>query len=129
MGNMQAMGYAGLVDDGTTGLTMALSAHLQSNHFPPVPLSMVPVCVEAIDLANQDDYDAMVDMPPGITDKGATAAPVWAIVEQHHLGAFINDPDDDRGEQCDKCGRLTDSLWLSDDAWLCSYCATEEDDE
>jgi len=95
MGNMQATAYAGLVRDGTTNLSMALAAHLQSNHYPPVPTSMVPVCIEAIDLANADEYDALVDLPDGVTYKDATAAPVWAIAESHHLGPFINDPEED----------------------------------
>ena len=94
MGNPQAAAYAELVEDGTTGLSTALTAHLQSNHYPPVPTTMVPACIEAIDLANQDDYDATVDLPEGITYKNATAAPVWAIVEAHHLQAFINDPEE-----------------------------------
>lgn len=97
MGNMQAAAYAELANDGVASLTTVLMAHLQSNHYPPVPTSMVPACMQAIDLANEDDYDATVGLPDGITYRDTTSAPVWAIVEAHHLGAFINDPDEDDG--------------------------------
>jgi hypothetical protein len=40
-------------------------------------------------------------MPDGISYKGSTAAPVWAIIEQHHLHPWlpenIEDYDEDAG--------------------------------
>ncbi len=32
-------------------LERAIGIHLQSNHYPPVPLSMVEPCIDAIDKA------------------------------------------------------------------------------
>jgi hypothetical protein len=52
---------------------------------------MVPVCIEAIDFANDEMWDETIEMPDGITYKGDTCAPVWAIVEAHHLHAWISD--------------------------------------
>lgn len=73
----------------------ALSWHLGSNHYPPVPLTMVKVCKEAIDAGNRGLWDELIDMPDGVTYKGNHSAPVHAIVEQHHLGPFISGPDDE----------------------------------
>jgi len=70
-------------------LETAIGYHLQGNHYPPVPLSMVPVCIEAIDFAYEDMWDETIEMPDGITYKGETCAPVWAIIEQHHLHAWL----------------------------------------
>jgi hypothetical protein len=50
---------------------------------------MVPVCIEAIDFAHEDMWDETIEMPDGITYKGETCAPVWAIIEQHHLHAWL----------------------------------------
>ena len=71
-------------------LELAISWQLQSNHYPPVPASMVPVCIEAIEVARSGDWDSTVELPEGITYKGSTEAPVYAIVEQHHLEPWIN---------------------------------------
>jgi hypothetical protein len=70
-------------------LEMAISIHLQSNHYPPVPLSMVEPCIEAIDAYYEEDFDRAIEMPEGVSYKGKTHAPAWAIIEQHHLGAWL----------------------------------------
>jgi hypothetical protein len=64
--------------------------HLSANHYPPVPASMVQPCIEAIDAVNDAGlWDLEIPMPEGITYKGLTTAPAWAIIEQHHLDAWI----------------------------------------
>lgn len=68
-----------------------LEWHLAANHYPPVPNIMVPVCIEAIELAIEEAWDEELDMPKGVTYKGLTTAPVWAIVEQHHLESFLGE--------------------------------------
>ena len=70
-------------------LEMAISIHLQSNHYPPVPLSMVEPCIEAIDAYYEEDYNKMIEMPEGVSYRGNTHAPAHAIIEQHHLGAWL----------------------------------------
>lgn len=62
---------------------------LRSNHYPPVPESMVPVCIEAIDKANEGEWEEMITLPEGISWKGEPCAPVHAIIEQHHLEFWI----------------------------------------
>jgi len=63
--------------------------HLTSNHYPPVPKIMVPTCIEAIDKANEGEWDEMIKMPEGVSYKGEDEAPVHAIVEQHHLEFWV----------------------------------------
>ena len=86
MGSIQAIDMAALAP-----LEKSLSWHLQSNHYPPVPTSMVSVCSEAIDLANEEDWDAEVTLPDGVSYKGRDTAPVWAIIDNHHLQPWLAD--------------------------------------
>ena len=74
-------------------LEVALGYHLQGNHYPPVPLSMVQPCIEAIDAYYDESYDKLIEMPEGVSYKGNTHAPAWAIIEQHHLDAWLPESD------------------------------------
>lgn len=76
---------------GEFGLSLerAVTIHLTANHYPPVPTSMVPVCIEAIENANEGDFSARVDLPKGITWRGWSGAPTFAIIESYHLGEFV----------------------------------------
>ena len=85
MGRLQAEAMA----EASISLDMQLEWHLQSNHYPPVPTYMVPVCIEAIDNANEGEWYKLVSLPEGVGYKGLTVAPTWAIVESHHLDAWI----------------------------------------
>lgn len=94
MGAMQAMEMAEMLDERT-----AMAWHLQSNHYPPVPSSMIDPCLDAIHACNDGDYEQMISLPFDgvdrngepfqITWRGQTEAPAWAIVEGHHLNAWI----------------------------------------
>ena len=44
-------------------LETAIGIHLQSNHYPPVPLSMVEPCIEAIDAYYEEDYNKLIELP------------------------------------------------------------------
>ena len=72
-------------------LEMAISIHLRSNHYPPVPLSMVEPCIEAIDAYWDEDYNKSITLPEGILWKGETYAPASAIIEAHHLDAWLRE--------------------------------------
>jgi hypothetical protein len=41
--------------------------------------------------------DAMrqIEMPEGVLYKGKTTAPAWAIIEQHHLDAWLPQDEED----------------------------------
>ncbi len=89
MGRLYAEGIA------ETGLPLEdqLRWHLRGNFFPPVPESMITPCVEAIQAAEEYDMEKLIRLPDGVGYKGLTAAPAWAIIEQHHLEPWL--PEDD----------------------------------
>jgi hypothetical protein len=70
----------------------AIGMHLRGNHYPPVPLSMVQPCIDAIDAYWECDNDRDIELPEGVTYRdGATSAPAWAIIENHHLDAWCTE--------------------------------------
>jgi hypothetical protein len=79
----------------TLTMEQGIAIHLRSNHYPPVPTEMVPVCIEAIEACNDDEANKAIEMPKignfQVTYKGQLTAPAWAIIEQHHLDAWVND--------------------------------------
>jgi hypothetical protein len=106
MGNNTANELASLSEYGIDiSLEQQIAIQLQSNHYPPIPLSMVQPCIDAINAYNQDNGNLEIELPDGVIYKGNTTAPAWAIIEQHHLNAWCYDED------------------YIDDAWL------DEDDE
>ena len=70
-------------------LAQSIRIQLTANHYPPVPVSMVEPCIEAIDKCNDGDSGALIDLPHGILWKGEPQAPAYAIVEAHHLDPWI----------------------------------------
>lgn len=90
MGAFQAGEVAGMVGEGSITLERAVEWHLTSNHFPPVPVSMVSVCIEAIKSVNEGVEDFRVELPAGVTWHGEATAPAWAIVQGHHLQSFLD---------------------------------------
>lgn len=70
-------------------LETQIGIHLQGNHYPPVPRSMVEPCIDAIDAYHDEDYDRLIKLPSPITWKGKDSAPASAIVEAHHLDAWL----------------------------------------
>ena len=85
MGSLQAMDIA----ESDLDLESQIRYQLRSNHYPPVPESMIPVCIEAIDYANEGEREEMITLPEGVSWKGEPCAPVHAIVEGHHLEFWI----------------------------------------
>jgi len=67
-----------------------IGIHLTSNHYPPVPKSMVEPCIEAIQKCNEGDSGALIDLPEPITWRGEPQAPAYAIVEAHHLEPWVS---------------------------------------
>lgn len=95
MGSLHAQEFAALVGEGTIGLEAALSWHLGHNHYPPIPDSFIPAAVAAIAAANEGEWDREIELPEGITYRGESTAPASAIIEQHHLDAFLHNEEDD----------------------------------
>ena len=88
MGHLSALDMAEHLD-----VEQALVWHLTANHYPPVPTSMVPVCIAAIAALNEEDPDRLVDLPDGIEWRSQNYAPAWAVAEAHHLDAWLDDLD------------------------------------
>lgn len=81
-------------------LENAIAIHLQANHYPPVPSSMVQPCIDAINAYNDEDYNRLISLPEPITWRDQNSAPAHAIVEAHHLDAWINHAWDCDCEDC-----------------------------
>lgn len=64
--------------------------HLRANHYPPVPSSMVQPCLDAIIAVNDWDPYQEIELPEGVGYKGGNTAPAIAIVQGHHLEAWID---------------------------------------
>ena len=81
--------------DNDLGLSLenSIAIQLQSNHYPPVPLTMVQPCIDAINAYNEDESDKLIKLPEGIKWRGQEDAPAWAIIEAHHLDAWLNHAD------------------------------------
>ena len=74
-------------------LETQLRIHLTGNHYPPVPVSMVQPCIDAIDAYYDEDYNKTIEMPEGVSYRGSKFAPASAIIEQHHLEAWLPECD------------------------------------
>jgi len=86
MGALSAMDMADQVD-----IRTALSWHLTSNHYPPIPTTMIEPCIQAIDACNDGVWNEDIDLPEGVFYKGRDTAPAWVIAEQHHLDFWIEE--------------------------------------
>lgn len=67
-----------------------IAIQLQSNHYPPIPLTMVQPCIEAIKQVKRGFLQSKIQLPEGVTWRGQTKAPALAIVESHHLHAWCD---------------------------------------
>lgn len=85
MGSNMAYDLAESVIDIHQSITM----HLRSNHYPPVPYSMVQPCIDAIYACDEQEYDKLIELPEGVYWRGQSSAPAHAIVKGHHLEAWL----------------------------------------
>jgi hypothetical protein len=75
-------------------IRQSIGYHLRGNHYPPVPLTMVEPCIEAIYAVDDGDTHKSIQLPKGIFWKGYPTAPAYAIVEAHHLEPWLNNEED-----------------------------------
>lgn len=71
-------------------LEQQMEIQLTSNHYPPVPKSMIGPCIEAIYACNEEDPNRLIELPEGVYWRNKTEAPAWAIIDGHHLDAWVN---------------------------------------
>lgn len=94
MGSTYAAGLIESVEEGALTFERAIAIHLRSNCYPPVPSSMVGPCLEAINIVQDAQYgdgDASdrVTLPDGVSWRGESDAPAYAIVDNFRLESFI----------------------------------------
>ena len=99
MGNTQALGFAEAVNDGQISLWAALHYHFTANHLPALPVACIEPAQEAIEKANQGEWEEVVD----VTDIGThrihgTEVPVNVIIEEWRLYPFVTTDDEDEEE-------------------------------
>lgn len=86
-----------LYAEGLTELDLPLEDqikwHLSSNHYPPAPLSMAPVCVAAIEAGSKGDWDREIELPEGISYKGSSTVSALAVIEGFHLDPWLPEVD------------------------------------
>lgn len=63
MGRLGADAFAEQVEEGNASLRTALSWHLTSNHYPPLPTFFIPVAERAIELGQDEEWDELIDLP------------------------------------------------------------------
>jgi hypothetical protein len=84
------MGYLTALDlSEQLDIHSSLRIHLQGNHYPPVPASMVQPCIDAIDAYHDEDYNREIQLPEGVSWRGQDTAPASAIADAHHLDAWL----------------------------------------
>ena len=85
------MGYNTAYDlvESVVDINQSIAIHLTSNHYPPVPVSMVQPCIDAIYACDEEEYDKLIELPEGVMWRGQSSAPAHAIVEGHHLLAWL----------------------------------------
>ncbi len=91
------MGY-GMAQDlsqATISIQQQMAIHLTSNHYPPVPMSMVQPCIDAIYAYDEQKYNKPIELPEGVMWRGQSSAPAHAIVEGHHLQAWLSSEGDE----------------------------------
>ena len=96
MGSMHAGEFAAMTGKGKGKISIdqALTWHLQGNHYPPIPSSMLGPCKRAISAANKGNHDANIKLPEGISWRGKKSAPAHAIIEAHHLHSWVKQEED-----------------------------------
>lgn len=88
MGRMQALEMGHHADS----LDQALRWHLQSNHFPPLSLDLLPVAKKAIEIGNEAialDEPTLWDLTIYVPTAGKKLS-VSRIIEGMHLDSFLN---------------------------------------
>lgn len=87
MGAASAEEMAMAAGEGEVSMRMALTWHLQANHFPPVHPIFVDVAMDAIRMGADEAFDLVLALPNG---KQLT---VLDIIDQLHLWPFVDNAD------------------------------------
>jgi hypothetical protein len=90
------MGYTTALDLAQSlDLETAVTVHLRSNCYPPVPLAMVQPALEAIEACSAEDPYSLVPLPDGVSFRdGRTEVEASQIVTSLRLEAFVTRDND-----------------------------------
>lgn len=75
-------------------LEQQLSIHFSSNCYPPIPQQMIPTAKMAIFHYWEQDYDAMIELPEGVSFRGQTEVSARDVVDSYRLDAWVMEEDD-----------------------------------
>lgn len=97
MGSSNAAGMAEAVNDGLD-LSVALSWHLTSNHYPPLPHEYVEVAKQVIEALREDPtINEPIPLPEvaliprqATRDEDGLWCRAWDLVEALHLDSFLD---------------------------------------
>ena len=92
MGAQSTRGMLEAVEQGLVSLPSEaiLHYHLQSNHYPPLPVSLVPTCQRAIELVACEEGGRRVRLPKGLVGQdGRRSVVATDLVEAAHLWEFV----------------------------------------
>lgn len=89
MGSTYALGIAETVANEQISLDHALRMHLTANHYPPLPVALIPLAKEAIERARDEEWDENIALPLDFTYQLRENLKVWEVVETLHLYAFL----------------------------------------
>ena len=74
-----------LIADANLDLDSKLSWHLEGNHYPPIDKQFIPIAKQAIEHANNNEWNTILTYPNGLQRT------VEFTVENMHLNWFLED--------------------------------------
>lgn len=85
MGHISLLGMLEVDSD----MDRVLAWHLGSNHYPPVPQTMIPVCKAALTACIENDPERLLALPEGVLWREQGEVPASQVVESLHLDGFL----------------------------------------
>ena len=90
MGRATAMDLA----ESNVSLEQQLTIHFSSNCYPPIPQQMIPTAKMAIFHFWEEDYDAMIQLPEGVSFRGSNEVSARNVIESYRLDAWVMEDED-----------------------------------
>ena len=89
--NAHPLDFAEAIAKTKAPLADKITVLIKFNLHKQVPLAMVPVCEQAVNLANLGEpMTTLVDLPENIWFKGDTKCTIQDIIDGHRLEALLN---------------------------------------
>jgi len=87
MGSLSAIAMT----DEELGLSLEqqISLHFKTNCYPPIPQQMVPTAIEALDNANNGEWQNMIKLPEGVTFRGYNEVATYQVIDSYYLAHWV----------------------------------------